>query len=43
MAAGPKDLSQQRKKLELRGISIGHFRIAFGLFFEASPGAHLFI
>ena len=22
---------------------IGHFRITFGLFFKASPGAHLFI
>ena len=24
-------------------ISIGHFQITFGLFFKASPGAHLFI
>ena len=23
--------------------AIGHFRITFGLFFKASPGAHLFI
>ena len=23
--------------------TIGHFRITFGLFFKASPGAHLFI
>ena len=27
----------------LNPISIGHFRITFGLFFKASPGAHLFI
>ena len=25
------------------GVAIGHFRITFGLFFKASPGAHLFI
>ena len=24
-------------------LGIGHFRITFGLFFKASPGAHLFI
>ena len=24
-------------------LSIDHFRITFGLFFKASPGAHLFI
>ena len=26
-----------------RNDGIGHFRITFGLFFKASPGAHLFI
>ena len=26
-----------------QGITIGHFRITFGLFFKVSPGAHLFM
>ena len=28
---------------KVRRKPIGHFRITFGLFFKASPGAHLFI
>ena len=35
------------KQFAAAGLStqhaIGHFRITFGLFFKASPGAHLFI
>ena len=35
---------QTHKMLTFRiGDIIGHFRITFGLFFKASPGAHLFI
>ena len=50
-----RDLTSAKRKFEknnihitsvlrnLHWLPIGHFRITFGLFFKASPGAHLFI
>ena len=35
--------NQANEKALKRSKTIGHFRITFGLFFKASPGAHPFI
>ena len=38
-----KGRTLQLTRLTPHAKAVGHFRITFGLFFKASPGAHLFI